>query len=96
MDFAWLQELFEEHRRDLMMALFALGGTIVRAMGITVQSGQRALRFTGGRGRGQRAPRGPGVLPGVPGAPPPPPPGRPRARPAPRGTPPGGVGVTGG
>ncbi|MAE27726.1 MAG: hypothetical protein CMJ87_01915 [Planctomycetes bacterium] len=49
MDFAWLQELFEEHRRDLMMALFALGGTIVRAMGITVQSGQRALRFPGGR-----------------------------------------------
>ncbi|MBJ02241.1 MAG: membrane protease subunit, stomatin/prohibitin [Planctomycetes bacterium] len=48
-DLTWLRDLFEEHRRDLMMAFFALFGAVVRAMGITVKSGQRALRFTGGR-----------------------------------------------
>lgn len=48
-DASWLQNLLEQHRSDLAMAALALAGTIVRAMGITVQSGQRALRFTGGK-----------------------------------------------
>jgi hypothetical protein len=49
---SWIEEVAEEHRIELLYALFGLLAAVVRASGRTVLTGTTGLKFSFGRARG--------------------------------------------